>query len=46
MYMIALYTPNYYEGKYFAHFKHTVKINAHILHIISKIRINNYYTHK
>ena len=26
MYMIALCTLDYYEDKYFAHFKHTVKI--------------------
>ena len=41
MYMIALHTPNYYKDKYFAHFKHTVKTYAHILHILSKISINN-----
>ena len=33
MYMIALYTLNYYEDKYFtslfAHIKYTVKIYAH-----------------
>ena len=33
MYMIALYTFNYYEDKYFisifVHFMHTVKINYH-----------------
>ena len=33
MYIIALYTLNYFEDKYllvfFAHFKHTVKIYAH-----------------
>ena len=33
MYIIALYTLNYYEDKYFislfAHFKYTVKIYAH-----------------
>ena len=33
MYIIALYTLNYYEDKYFislfAHFKYTVKICAH-----------------
>ena len=53
MYMIVLYTLNYYEDKYlsvfFAHFKHTIKIYNHILlkrsinnHTLLYIRTNNH----
>ena len=43
MYLIMLYTLNYYENKYFMsrfmHFKYTVKIYAHCTytHIIKKL---------
>ena len=42
MYMIALYTLNYYEDKYFAHFKHTVKIYTRNFTHFLKISINNH----
>ena len=46
MYIIMLYTLNYYEDKYFislfAHFKHKARIYTLIIHILLKIGINNY----
>ena len=38
MYMIALYAPNYYEDKCFAHFKHIVKIYNHCAYILIIIK--------
>ena len=53
MYIIMLYTLNYYEDKYFislfVHFKHKARIYTLIIHILLKIRKNNYpllYTYK
>ena len=46
MYIIALYTLNYYEDKYFvslfAHIKHKARIYSLIIQILLKISINNY----
>ena len=46
MYIITLYTLNYYEDKYFislfVHFKHKARIYTLIIQILLKISINSY----